>query len=94
MGFKSKQKNKTFSDLEKSSDRKNKALVTLMELDKAISWDKIEAALLRDYPVGQKKEGNKAYPPLFLFKCLLLGNRRQKTSQNQGLKTSRHEVWA
>ena len=72
MGFKPKQKNKTFSDLEKSADKKNKALFTLMELDKAISWGKIEAALLRDYPVGQKKEGNKAYSPLFLFKCLLL----------------------
>jgi len=72
MGFKHKQKNKTFSDLDKSSDKKNKALGTLMEQDKAVSWDKIEAVLLRDYPVGQKKEGNKAYSPLFLFKCLLL----------------------
>lgn len=27
---------------------------------------------MKDYPVGNKKEGNKAYPPLFLFKCLLL----------------------
>jgi len=72
MGFKPKQKNKTFSDLDKSSDKKNKTLSTLMELDKAVLWDKIEAVLLRDYPVGQKKEGNKAYSPLFLFKCLLL----------------------
>ena len=72
MGFKPKQKNKTFSDLDKSSDKKNKTLSTLMELDKAVSWNKIEAVLLRDYPVGQKKEGNKAYSPLFLFKCLLL----------------------
>ncbi len=72
MGFKPKQKNKTFSDLDKSSDKKNKTLSTLMELDKAILWNKIEAVLLRDYPVGQKKEGNKAYSPLFLFKCLLL----------------------
>jgi IS5 family transposase len=27
---------------------------------------------LKDYPVGHKKEGNRAYSPLFLFKCLLL----------------------
>ncbi len=72
MGFKPKQKNKTFSDLDKSFDKKNKTLSTLMELDKAVSWNKIEAVLLRDYPVGQKKEGSKAYSPLFLFKCLLL----------------------
>jgi hypothetical protein len=34
--------------------------------------DRIEAILRKDYPVGQKKEGNKAYNPLLLFKCLRL----------------------
>jgi len=72
MGFKSKQKTLTFSDLEKSSQKKNKSLDKLMNLDKVISWGRIEEILIRDYPVGQKKEGNKAYSPLFLFKCLLL----------------------
>lgn len=73
MGFKSKQKNLTFSDLENSlRDKKNKSLKTLTNLDKTITWDKIESILLRDYPVGDKKEGNKAYPPLLLFKCLLI----------------------
>ena len=69
MGFKSKQTYLTFSDLEKSlRDQKNKSLETLMNLDKTITWDRIETILMRDYPVGYKKEGNKAYPPLFLFK--------------------------
>ena len=73
MGFKSKQTYLTFSDLEKSlRDQKNKSLETLMNLDKTITWDRIENILMRDYPVGYKKEGNKAYPPLFLFKCLLI----------------------
>ena len=73
MGFKSEQKDLTFSDLEKSfKDEKNRSLKTLMNLDKTILWDRIESILLKDYPVGQRKEGNKAYPPLFLFKCLLL----------------------
>jgi IS5 family transposase len=73
MGFKSKQTYLTFSDLEKSlRDQKNKSLETLMNLDKTIIWDRIETILMRDYPVGYKKEGNKAYPPLFLFKCLLI----------------------
>ncbi len=53
-------------------DQKNKSLETLMNLDKTIIWDRIEGILMRDYPVGYKKEGNKAYPPLFLFKCLLI----------------------
>ena len=73
MGFKSKQKNLTFSDLESTSmEKKNKSLETLMNMDKTIAWNKIESILLRDYPVGDKKEGNKAYSPLFLFKCLLI----------------------
>lgn len=73
MGFKSKQTYLTFSEIEKSfRDQKNKSLETLMNLDKTIIWDRIETILMRDYPVGHKKEGNKAYPPLFLFKCLLI----------------------
>ncbi len=43
-----------------------------MDLEKAILWGRIKSILLKDYPVGQKKEGNRAYPPIFLFKCLLL----------------------
>ena len=73
MGFKSEQKNLTFSDLEKSSTtKKNRSKETLTNMGKAIAWDKIESILLRDYPVGDKKEGNKAYPPLVLFKSLLI----------------------
>ncbi|MBU1388708.1 MAG: IS5 family transposase [Proteobacteria bacterium] len=43
-----------------------------MDMEKAIEWEKIESILLKDYPVGYKKEGNKAYSPVFLFKCLLI----------------------
>ena len=71
MAFKPEQKYLTFSDLEKSF-KKNKSLETLMNFKKTISWDRIESILLKDYPVGQKKEGNRAYSPLLLFKCLLL----------------------
>ncbi len=71
MGFKPKQKNFTFSDFENSlRDKKNRSLKTLMNLDNTIAWDKIESILLKDYPVADKKEGNKAYSPLLLFKCL------------------------
>jgi IS5 family transposase len=73
MGFKIRQKKLTFADLAKPlSDKKNRSLKTLMDLKDTISWDRIESILMQDYPVGNKKEGNKAYPPLFLFKCLLL----------------------
>ena len=73
MAFKSKQKNLTFSDFEKSlKNKKNRSKETIKNMEKAIAWDRIEAILMKDYPVGQKKEGNKAYNPLLLFKCLLL----------------------
>ncbi len=59
MGFKSKQTYLTFSDLEKSlRDQKNKSLETLLNLDKTIIWDRIDTILMRDYPVGHKKEGD------------------------------------
>lgn len=72
MAFKSKHKNLTFSDFEKSIKKKNRSLETLKNMEKAIAWDQVETILLKDYPVGQRKEGNKAYNPLLLFKCLLL----------------------
>ena len=80
MGFKSEQKNLTFSDLEKSSTtKKNRSKETLKNMEKAIAWDKIESILLRDYPVGDKKEGNKAYPPLvYSFTGSLNGYKRLK----------------
>ena len=73
MAFKVQQMNLTFSDLEnRSKAKKNRSLDRLMDLEKAIEWDQIEQILLEDYPAGQNKEGNRAYSPLFLFKCLLL----------------------
>ena len=73
MGFKTKQKQLTFSDLGKPfPDEKNRSLKTLMDLRDAISWAMIESTLMKDYPLGLKKEGNRAYHPIFLFKCLLL----------------------
>ena len=73
MSFKKINKQLTFADLEIAfQKRRNKSLQTLTELNRAISWDSIESTLLKDYPVGHKREGNAAYSPLLLFKCLLL----------------------
>ncbi len=47
MGFKPKQKNKTFPDFENSlRDKKNRSLKTLKNLDKTIAWEKIESTRL------------------------------------------------
>jgi IS5 family transposase len=43
-----------------------------MDIAKSIDWDSIESVLMGHYQVGTSKEGADAYPPLLLFKCLLL----------------------
>jgi len=71
MGFKIKQKYLTFSDLEQTHiAKKNQSRDTLEDMKKAITWDRIEAILLEDYPVGQSKEGNDAYPPPIFLSIL------------------------
>jgi len=55
MGFKSEQKDITFSDLERSfKKKKNRSLETLIDMEKTTSRDRIESIPLKDYPVGQK----------------------------------------
>ncbi len=75
MGYKSLKKHPTFSDLEFSDTvAKNRTIAILDKLGNMISWDRVESSLMQHYTVGQKKEGNLAYPPLLLFKCMLLQN--------------------
>jgi len=42
------------------------------KLDKSIEWPRIESILMGHYTVGTSGEGADAYPPLLLYKCLLL----------------------
>jgi len=42
------------------------------QINAAVDWSRIETLLLRNYPVGKSFEGNDAYPPILLMKCLLL----------------------
>ena len=51
---------------------KNRSLQTLEQLNKVINWSKVENILLKHYKIGKSKEGAEAYPPLMLFKCMLL----------------------
>lgn len=41
-------------------------------MDKSIEWSRIEAILLSQYTVGTSGEGADAYPPMLLFRCMLL----------------------
>ena len=73
MGFKKIEKRRGFAELALlSSMERNRSLQTLEKMDKAISWKRIEKVLMRRYPTGLSKEGADAYPPIMLFKCLLL----------------------
>ena len=73
MGFKKIDRNLSFADLALASSMdKNRSLSTLKQLDKVIDWSRVEACLMTHYDVGFSNEGADAYPPLMLFKCLLL----------------------
>ena len=62
-----------FADLALASSLKhNRSLKTMVKLDKSIDWQRIGDILMSHYIVGTSGEGADAYPPLLLFKCMLL----------------------
>ena len=73
MGFKNMKINFTFADISLfNSMEKNRAIKRMEQINAIVDWSRIESLLLRNYPVGKSFEGNDAYPPLLLMKCLLL----------------------
>ena len=73
MGFKKMKTNFTFADISLfTSMEKNRAIKRMEQINATVDWSKIESLLMRNYPVGKSFEGNDAYPPLILMKCLLL----------------------
>ena len=73
MAFKKLNRSLTFADLAlKDSMDKNRCLARLMDIAESIDWNRIESILMNHYQVGGSKEGAEAYPPVLLFKCLLL----------------------
>jgi transposase, IS5 family len=73
MGFKNMKTNFTFADISLfNSMEKNRAIKRMEQINVTVDWSRIESLLLRNYPVGKSFEGNDAYPPLLLMKCLLL----------------------
>jgi len=73
MGFKKMDNSLGFADLALASSLKHNRSLKLMEkLDKSIEWSRIKAILLSHYTVGTSGEGADAYPPMLLFKCMLL----------------------
>jgi len=73
MAFKKMDPNIGFADLALASSLKhNRSLKLMQNLNASIDWSRIEAILMNNYTAGTSTEGAKAYPPLLLFKCLLL----------------------
>jgi IS5 family transposase len=73
MAFKKMHNSIGFADLVLESSRKNnRSLKNMKKLEKSIDWSRIDTILKSHYAVGTSIEGADAYPPLLLFKCLLL----------------------
>ena len=73
MGYKKMKKNLEFADFALANSLKhNRSLKNMEKLDKAIDWSRVDAILMNHYTIGTSGEGADAYPPLLLFKCMLL----------------------
>lgn len=73
MAYKKMKKSFSFGDLALESSVKNNRSIELMkQIKKSIDWKRVEAILLSHYEAGKSDEGANAYPPLLLYKCLLL----------------------
>ena len=73
MGYKKMRNSLGFADLALASSLKhNRSLKLMNKLNDAIEWNRVEQILMAHYTVGTSGEGADAYPPLLLFKCMLL----------------------
>jgi IS5 family transposase len=73
MGFKKMNKEFSFADVVLENSKKhNRSIKNMEKLNKSIDWNRVENILMSHYTIGLSGEGADAYPPLLLFKCLLL----------------------
>jgi transposase, IS5 family len=73
MGFKMTSRSMDFADLALANClEQNRSIKLMDQLSNTINWSRVESILLSHYTVGTSEEGARAYPPLMLFKCLLL----------------------
>jgi transposase, IS5 family len=73
MGFKKTSRSMDFADLALANClEQNRSIKLMDQLSNTINWARVESILLSHYTVGTSDEGARAYPPLMLFKCLLL----------------------
>ena len=76
MGYKKMKQKLGFADCALASSMEhNRSLKNMEKLDKAIDWSRVDAILMNHYTIGISDECADAYPPLLLFKCMLLQKR-------------------
>jgi IS5 family transposase len=51
---------------------KNRSLIFLNKINSTIDWYPVQEMLIKFYPLGKSNVGERPYPPLLLFKCMLL----------------------
>ena len=89
MGYKKMDQSLGFADFALASSLKhNRSLKNMKKLNKAINWSRVEEILMNHYTVGTSSEGADAYPPLLLFKCLML----QKWFRPRGIGFAFHRA--
>ena len=73
MGYKKIDHHLGFADLALASSLKhNRSLKFMGKLNKTIDWERVDQILMSHYTVGTSGEGAGAWPPLLLFKCMML----------------------
>jgi IS5 family transposase len=73
MGFKIMNKEFSFAHVVLESSKKhNRSIKNMKKLNKSIDWDRVEDIPMSHYTMRLSGEGADAYPPLLLFKYLLL----------------------
>ena len=73
MGYKTMSHNLGFADLALANSMEhNRSAKKMVELDNSIDWKRVDDVLMAHYTVGTSGEGVDAYPPILLFKSMLL----------------------
>jgi IS5 family transposase len=73
MAYKKIDKYFSFADItiQKYAD-KNRSLKFLKTINNTIDWEPVDELLIKFYKPGKSNKGERAYSPLFLFKCMML----------------------
>lgn len=73
MAYKKIEQSFSFADIAiQNIADKNRTLLFLRKIDNTIDWEPVQELLMKFYKTGKAKEGERAYPSLLLFRCMLL----------------------